>query len=376
MIFFKGNFSVSREREREITKGGAATKTMTTTAATRRALSRFSSPSYSSLSSPLSSSLSSSFVRRSSSKRGSVKTSGRFSAARNRLLRANSNDDGVVVNVEHQTEFDVYIEDTDHYSVVYYANYFQFCARAFEDALRSFLLFEKNAEYDVLCTHIEEAKYVAPAILGDRICVESTIIAEENEGERKSWIVEHAIRKTTTDGDEEDKMTLSFTCRVRYSLSNGGSNGSSSSSSSSGSEIDKHRATSIRLYASELNHRSVWHVDVLRWFERNRTDLIGGPRALESLKSKDECVVVVSSISDVHVLSDHIESLEPTTSLLSFSSVRFLRRDVQCEFDQRIVSLDDPEKLLARGKITCTVLKRDNMRPRSSPESLKARLMG
>jgi acyl-CoA thioesterase FadM len=306
-----------------------------------------------------------------------VKTSsGRFSsAARNRLLRANSNNDGVVVT--HRTEFDVYIEDTDHYSVVYYANYFQFCARAFEDALRSFLLFEKNAEYDVLCEHILEGKYVTPAILGDRICVESTIIAEENEG-RKSWIVEHAIRKTMTDGDEEDKMTLSFTCRVRYTLRGGArsSNGSSSSSRSSGSEIDKHRATSIRLYASELNHRSVWHVDVLRWFERNRTDLIGGPRALESLKSKDECVVVVSSISDVHVLTDHIESLEPTTSLLSFSSVRFLRRDVQCEFDQRVVSLADPDKVLARGKVTCTVLKRDSMRPRSSPESLKARLMG
>ena len=304
-------------------------------------------------------------------------SSGRCSAARNRLLRANSNNDGVVVT--HRTEFDVYIEDTDHYSVVYYANYFQFCARAFEDALRSFLLFEKNAEYDVWCTHITEAKYVTPAILGDRICVESTIIAEENEG-RKSWIVEHAIRKTTTDGDEEDKMTLSFTCRVRYSKPRRGarsSNGnSSSSSSSSGSEIDKHRATSIRLYASELNHRSVWHVDVLRWFERNRTDLIGGPRALESLKSKDECVVVVSSISDVHVLTDHIESLDPTTSLLSFSSVRFLRRDVQCEFDQRVVSLADPDKVLARGKVTCTVLKRDSMRPRSSPESLKARLMG
>ena len=310
-----------------------------------------------------------------------MKTSGRFSHPffRNRLLRANSNNDGVVVNVEHQTEFDVYIEDTDHYSVVYYANYFQFCARAFEDALRSFLLFEKNAEYDVLCTHIEEAKYVTPAILGDRICVESTIIAEDNEGERKSWIVVHAIRKMTTDGDEEDKMTLSFTCRVRYSSLRGGarsSNGNSGSSSSSGSEIDKHRATSIRLYASELNHRSVWHVDVLRWFERNRTDLIGGPRALESLKSKDECVVVVSSISDVHVLTDHIESLEPTASLLSFSSVRFLRRDVQCEFDQRVVSLVDPDKVLARGKVTCTVLKRDSMRPRSSPESLKARLMG
>jgi acyl-CoA thioesterase FadM len=362
-----------------------------TTAATRRALSCLSSSSYSS------SSLSSSFARRSGSKRGffCVKTSsGRCSApARNRLVRANNsnnNNDGVAVT--HRTEFDVYIEDTDHYSVVYYANYFQFCARAFEDALRGFLLVEKNAEYDVLCTHVESAKYVTPAILGDRICVESTIIAEENEGERKSWIVEHAIRKTTTDGDEEDKMKLSFTCRVRYSSLRGGarsSNGNSGSSSSSGSEIDKHRATSIRLYASdkhratsirlyasELNHRSVWHVDVLRWFERNRTDLIGGPRALESLKSKDECVVVVSSISDVHVLTDHIESLEPTASLLSFSSVRFLRRDVQCEFDQRVVSLADPDKVLARGKVTCTVLKRDSMRPRSSPESLKARLMG
>lgn len=343
-----------------------------TTAATRRALSCLSSSSYSS------SSLSSSFARRSGSKRGF----GRCSAPAlcNRLVRANNsnnNNDGVAVT--HRTEFDVYIEDTDHYSVVYYANYFQFCARAFEDALRGFLLVEKNAEYDVLCTHVESAKYVTPAILGDRICVESTIIAEENEGERKSWIVEHAIRKTTTDGDEEDKMKLSFTCRVRYSSLRGGarsSNGNSGSSSSSGSEIDKHRATSIRLYASELNHRSVWHVDVLRWFERNRTDLIGGPRALESLKSKDECVVVVSSISDVHVLTDHIESLEPTASLLSFSSVRFLRRDVQCEFDQRVVSLADPDKVLARGKVTCTVLKRDSMRPRSSPESLKARLMG
>jgi hypothetical protein len=47
-------------------------------------------------------------------------------------------DDDVVADEEEEEEeevFDVYIEDTDHYGVVYYANYFKFCAQAFEGYL-------------------------------------------------------------------------------------------------------------------------------------------------------------------------------------------------------------------------------------------------
>ena len=325
---------------------------------------------------------------------------------------------------ESSSEFDVYIEDTDHYAVVYYANYFRFCARAFENMLLEMrnddattLTREEEGEergefYDDefgawWCDHIEEAKYVSPAILGDRIRVESIVIAENiSDDEReKSWVVEHSIRKMMggdddDDDDDDDATTVSFTCRLRYRSRRGGrkssnrdressdsaSSSGSGSGSSSRSETDiRRRATNIRFFASELNHRSVWHVDVLRWFERNRTDLIGGPKALESLKSEDECVVVVSSISNVTIFTDVIEDIivqssrgAHPSSLLSFSSVRFLRRDVQCEFDQRVVGLADApndDRVLASGKITCTVLKRENMRPRKSPQELKERLL-
>ncbi|CAL6412369.1 unnamed protein product [Bathycoccus prasinos] len=324
---------------------------------------------------------------------------------------------------ESSSEFDVYIEDTDHYAVVYYANYFRFCARAFEIMLLEMrnddattltttedLGEERGEFYDDddefgawWCDHIEEAKYVSPAILGDRIRVESIVIAENiSDDEReKSWVVNHSMRKMggDDDDDDEDATTVSFTCRLRYRSRRGGrkssnwyressdsASSSGSGSSSSRSETDRRRATNIRFFASELNHRSVWHVDVLRWFERNRTDLIGGPKALESLKSEDECVVVVSSISNVTIFTDVIEDMivqssrgAHPSSLLSFSSVRFLRRDVQCEFDQRVVGLadapNDDLRVVASGKITCTVLKRENMRPRKSPQALKERLL-
>ena len=324
---------------------------------------------------------------------------------------------------ESSSEFDVYIEDTDHYAVVYYANYFRFCARAFENMLLEMrnddattltttedLGEERGEFYDDddefgawWCDHIEEAKYVSPAILGDRIRVESIVIAENiSDDEReKSWVVNHSMRKMggDDDDDDDDATTVSFTCRLRYRSRRGGrkssnwdressdsaSSSGSGSSSSRRSETDRRRATNIRFFASELNHRSVWHVDVLRWFERNRTDLIGGPKALESLKSEDECVVVVSSISNVTIFTDVIEDMivqssrgAHPSSLLSFSSVRFLRRDVQCEFDQRVVGLADApndDRVLASGKITCTVLKRENMRPRKSPQELKERLL-
>ena len=324
---------------------------------------------------------------------------------------------------ESTSEFDVYIEDTDHYAVVYYANYFRFCARAFENMLLEMrnddattltttedLGEERGEFYDDddefgawWCDHIEEAKYVSPAILGDRIRVESIVIAENiSDDEReKSWVVNHSMRKMggDDDDDDEDATTVSFTCRLRYRSRRGGrkssnwyressdsASSSGSGSSSSRSETDRRRATNIRFFASELNHRSVWHVDVLRWFERNRTDLIGGPKALESLKSEDECVVVVSSISNVTIFTDVIEDMivqssrgAHPSSLLSFSSVRFLRRDVQCEFDQRVVGLadgpNDDLRVVASGKITCTVLKRENMHPRKSPQALKERLL-
>ena len=280
-----------------------------------------------------------------------------------------------------KTRFDVYIEDTDHYAVVYYANYFRFCAKAFENALR--MRGEFGRDDDVVeCYRIEEAKYQQPAVLGDVLTVETTIVNDNGDDgiTWKRWIVEHTVRKRRGEKDDADDAPV-FTCRVRYGRAD--QSGCRDSEDSTSSDTDRIRATNIRLFASELNHRSVWHADVLRWFERNRTDLIGGPKALETLKSKDDCVVVVSSIRDVRISSDalaNVHSMEFTThvdagepiSLSSFSSVRFLRRDVQCEFDQR-VCLDDA--VVASGKVTCTVLKRDTMRPRASPDSLKARLL-
>ena len=109
-----------------------------------------------------------------------------------------------------KTRFDVYIEDTDHYAVVYYANYFRFCAKAFENALR--MRGEFGRDDDVVeCYRIEEAKYQQPAVLGDVLTVETTIVNDNGDDgiTWKRWIVEHTVRKRRGEKDDADDARCS-----------------------------------------------------------------------------------------------------------------------------------------------------------------------
>ena len=285
-------------------------------------------------------------------------------------------DDDVVADEEEEEEeevFDVYIEDTDHYGVVYYANYFKFCAQAFEGYLVNRSSMIKRDE--VVCDYIKWAKYLTAAKLGYRISVKTKVLKVCEEKGESIWDVEHRVLKRTKSDVDDD--VVCFTCNVQYSNSQqrsddvdedeiGNSNNSNSSS------------TEIRLFKTELSANASYHVDVLRWFERNRTDRIGGPNALERLKSEEECVVVVSAIENVSIDHKALGNIASTTKstipiLESFSSITFKRRDVQCEFSQTIQ--DRTGKLIAAGSVTCTIIHRDSMKPRKCPDRLKLKLL-
>ena len=68
----------------------------------------------------------------------------------------------------------IYYEDTDSTGIVYHANYLKYCDRA-----RSKYFFENNITLENtnghLTIHSLECKYVAPAKLGDKLIVQSTI---------------------------------------------------------------------------------------------------------------------------------------------------------------------------------------------------------
>ena len=85
---------------------------------------------------------------------------------------------GGFVGREHHFALTVYFEDTDAYSIVYYANYLKFMERARSDMLRAAgidqaaELAENGRAYAVVDVHIH---YRRPARLGDDLLIVSTV---------------------------------------------------------------------------------------------------------------------------------------------------------------------------------------------------------
>jgi len=293
----------------------------------------------------------------------------RLGTRRPRARAATTADERATASVTSTSEFRVYIEHTDGYGVVFYATYFRFLAHACEEfeSTKATTKAARDASsgFDfsrARCVKIENCKYARAATLGDVVRVRSTLTRIENG--------EATLRQEIVSANDEE--TLFLVADVTYGVVVDESNGSGLSLECPFAASER-ATTDVKLFRSERSlGESCSHVDALRFFERGRTDAIGGPDALSELKEAFGVVVVVSRLEarfSARITSSAAASTIPNWTVAS--SVEIKRRGIQVVFHQSLVTNDGT--CVGYASITCTCLDGVSMRPISCPEALVER---
>ena len=103
----------------------------------------------------------------------------------------------------------IYYEDTDAGGIVYHANYIKFCERArSETFFRAGLNFTKESGYFVVSSL--EAKFIASAVLGDKVFVRTKIL----ELKKASLVLEQEIYKF--DDKNAEKLLFRATITLAF----------------------------------------------------------------------------------------------------------------------------------------------------------------
>jgi acyl-CoA thioesterase FadM len=346
-----------------------------------------------------------------------------------------------VESAAHETPCRVYIEHTDAYQVVYHANYFKFLARGREEALfgprggeivaalrgRSEGGGEGSAgdEGDILATSVclvaaplvraRAARVLIPATLGDDLIVTSRVVQVDARRQTVTFeqtVVDAATRverfaATTTvatlfsdddhpddalffDGDDREPPWRALRSAARDEKTS----------------FDNTFVTPVTLHREELGvgEYGFCEADTLRFFERNRTDAIGGSAALAKLKDEDGIIVVVSGMEDIAfapggmhrlLVAEESEADKDATkkkaapplrmqTVFSRSATAIKRRGLQIAFKHELVATPSVSNsdadawssdaaVLARAEVTCTCLSAETGRPVRCPEDLAAR---
>jgi len=355
-----------------------------------------------------------------------------------------------VLFAARETRCRVYIEHTDAYQVVYHANYFKFLARGREEALFGARGGEivaaltsggskgggTSSDGDATpflvaapTTRARAARFASPATLGDDLIVTSAVIevdANEKTVVFEQTVLDAATRETrfaatTTvvalfssfaDGDDGGETRAFGTDhptwlalnaaekrsvpRAKYGTERGGATPSHANESAGRGTLF---ATKITLHREELGRGEFGfcEADVLRFFERNRTDAIGGSAALARLKDERGIIVVVSGMEDIAFAPGGMRALvageesETRTkkapprlrAVFSRAATEVKRRGLQIAFAHELVAAptEGPDAdawsseavVLARAEVTCTCLSAETGRPVRCPEELAAR---
>ena len=259
----------------------------------------------------------------------------------------------------------VYIEHTDAYQVMFYANYFRFAADAAEEAL-----VESGVGVDARMVAVRKCKYARAARLGDDVRVQTRWLRHDGAGRV-------TFEQTLVDAQGDTYLSA----EVTYALLNARHDarvGVTTTVDDPHGDVETSE-TMVRLYRDEQSRGAEGssHVDVLRYFERGRTDAIGGSDALSELKEKHGVVVVVSRLEaefpERILPRESLDDGIPTCSVKS--TVEFKRRNIQVVFHQALYA---PDGIMCVGSadITCTCLDAATMRPISCPDALVAKFLG
>ena len=349
-----------------------------------------------------------------------------------------------VLFAARETRCRVYIEHTDAYQVVYHANYFKFLARGREEALFgarggeivAALTSEgskgggTSSDGDATpflvaapTTRARAARFASPATLGDDLIVTSAVI--EVDANEKTVVFEQTVLDAAT---RETRFAATTTVVALFSSFADGDDGGETRAfgtdhptwlalnaaekrrdeptrvENAGSDEPSTRGersafvTKITLHREELGRGEFGfcEADVLRFFERNRTDAIGGSAALARLKDERGIIVVVSGMEDIAFAPGGMRALVAgetrartkkapprLRTVFSRSATEVKRRGLQIAFAHELVAAptEGPDAdawsseavVLARAEVTCTCLSAETGRPVRCPEELAAR---
>eukprot|EP00240_Pyramimonas_obovata_P015558 CAMPEP_0118956236 /NCGR_PEP_ID=MMETSP1169-20130426/61367_1 /TAXON_ID=36882 /ORGANISM="Pyramimonas obovata, Strain CCMP722" /LENGTH=279 /DNA_ID=CAMNT_0006904229 /DNA_START=255 /DNA_END=1094 /DNA_ORIENTATION=+ len=272
----------------------------------------------------------------------------------------------------------VYIEDTDCYEVVFYANYFAFFEKALQEALGhkplASLLYSSGLTINTL--KIENGKYALAARLGDPVTIKSKLL--DISAEKTRW--EQSAVLT-----ESGKLLVAAEIEMGFANPDGtlaplpeslGFAPPAPAQSEAAGELTPHSGacivdTPVTVFACDIGPTGLLTNNaVLRYFERNRTDFIGGAQGLKEVQEAGVAVVVARFTNAKFDVGNFALLGE---ALVAKSVVVLQRRDTTVVFQQMLYHND---RLIAQADITCVCISQSNMRICACPESIAAKVRG
>ena len=265
--------------------------------------------------------------------------------------------------------FKVFIEDTDCFQIVFYANYLRYYQRALAD------LAEGPARPRVVST--TQMRYAKPAIMGDALRVEGALEAVEDG---VSYWRARVVRATATGDDEVLNSAL---LGVQFDGAALPPSLPAEASAPAPARAEAERAAALAAPGERLSLPSLpvtVHDDerdatgarppltsVLRYFERGRTAGLGGPESLQRIADEGLSVVVgrVEGVGFAEGVRD--DEAWAGAKLTVLSSAVIKRRGI-VSFRHDLVREDD--SLVATGEMVCFFIRADDGRPAQLPEWL------
>ena len=293
--------------------------------------------------------------------------------------------------------FRVYIEDTDAYGVLYNGNYLRSYERAVSHVPRAAA--PDDAEGPWMVSAVADQKFRSSPALGEEYVV---------RGERRrlgrgpaqieSWQLELAGRGPDA-GDDHARWTVHNSATVvlgRRAAATGAPTASPSGPSGRGANAatattgGKGSERRFSCYRDELDaHRgrlgTIGHHVPLRnamnFFERARSDYLGGPTVLRRLQAEDDLLWVVTSVDDGELSLDSMEDdVEPDASVPAPGREVIVRTEflvkrrgmvVECRHELLAAGAEEAgrprrrRRLLARATVTIMALRGSTRRPTS-----------
>lgn len=188
-------------------------------------------------------------------------------------------------------KFRVYIEDTDAYGVMYNSNY----VRAYERALLRYAPLsdrsKNNANEKWILSSVHSQKFRSSPDLGEEYVIRGELF--ECDVDVQTWDLE-----MVTDDVIHNSARVTITTRMKPSvLNNLNPNG----------KVDEKRYTTYHdefdhyKFSSKNDHIYNYYVplrNAMNFFERSRSDFLGGPNALRKMQMEDDLIWVVTGVEN------------------------------------------------------------------------------
>lgn len=300
----------------------------------------------------------------------------------------------------------LYIEDTDAYGVMFNGNYLKWFERALHDALihddhdtnNPFLVNngenasqgpqQKNRIRRPIIVGMECQKFLASPVLGSEFVIEGKQLENDGSGPYEEWDL--------TMRDATGSLVYSAVSRLRvirahstYGNSDQSQNGSTGNQIHTPSfhDVDWLRnkmmhlpgmvkRSEFQVYADELDYAARLPLrTILNYWERSRTNWLGGPTVLERMRMDESgIIVVVTKIEDCQICDPiSLPPCFPGERVTVETSVIIRKRGMISTLHQFLVWRD---QRIAQAKITLMTLDEQTRRPTSRIPVYMEEIMG